>query len=64
MMKHDIRVWFEWILTKANVLADALSRYDFKTFWKWVDLHKIRLTRKPIPLVYYKHLTFNSNIPV
>ena len=61
MMQNNIRVWFEWIPTKCNVLADALSRYDFKMFWDWVNIHRMTISPKPITLSYYHKLILNSN---
>jgi len=58
MMEYKIQIWFEWIPTKCNVLADALSRYDSNTFWKWIDLHNMNVKPKPTPLEYYNTLSF------
>ena len=34
MMEYKIQVWFEWIPSACNKLADSLSRSDVTTFWK------------------------------
>ena len=60
MMKYKIQIWFEWIPTKDNVLADSLSRYDFNTFWKWTKIHNMTFFNKPTPLEYYNTFTFLS----
>lgn len=52
MIKYRIAVWFEWIPTDLNKLADSLSRFDFKTFRKWVQIHNISVKPKPLTLTY------------
>lgn len=34
-LKVNCRIFGEWISTKRNVLADALSRKDYKKFWQF-----------------------------
>ena len=32
-IKHNRRIWVNYVQSKKNVLADSLSRIDFKKFW-------------------------------
>ena len=52
MMRYRIAVWFEWIPTECNKLADSLSRFDMHTFHKWVQLHRIQVEPHPLRLQY------------
>ena len=52
MMKYRISVWFEWIPTEANKLADSLSRQNIPLFHKWTNFHQIRVEPKPTQLDY------------
>ena len=47
MMECRIQVWFEWISSSCNKLADSLSRFDLNTFWKWAGIHQT--TVNPLP---------------
>ena len=60
MMEYKIQIWFEWIPTEANKLADSLSRFDFACFWKWVRLHGITVNPEPIEPVYYFKLKYRE----
>ena len=62
MMEYKIQVWFEWIPTEANKLADSLSRFDFECFWKWVRLHGIRVNPFKTELVYHFNLKYRDLI--
>lgn len=53
MIKYCIEIWFEWIPSKTNVMADALSRYDFNHFYKYTKLLNLEINKKPMPLFYY-----------
>ena len=58
MMEYKILVWFEWIPTECNKLADTLSRDEIKEFWRWVNLHQLRVKPKPERLHYIKDYIF------
>lgn len=60
MMEYKIEIWFDWIPTECNKLADSLSRLDLPTFWKWVGLHGIKVTPIPLDLTYCPSLTYLS----
>ena len=60
MMKYKILVWFEYIPTDCNKLADALSRFDLATFRKWVNIHGIKVQSEPLKLTYHSDLQFMS----
>ena len=62
MMEYKIQMWFEWIPTGCNKLADSLSRIDFKCFWKWVRIHSITVRPKHIKLDYYFKLQYLDNL--
>ena len=36
-LKYNVRFYADYVNTKSNVLAAALSRLDFKRFWKNVN---------------------------
>ena len=59
MMKYKIQIWFEWIPTDCNKLADALSRYDFDSFWKWVQIFRLQMRPFALNLKYVKNYNFN-----
>ena len=50
---YCIDIWVEWIPSKTNVLADALSRYDFNHFRKYTKLMNLKLQPLPMKLYYY-----------
>ena len=56
MMEYRIDVWFEWIPTECNTLADSLSRFNLKKFWEWVKIHRISVEKSPIQLEYVHNL--------
>ena len=60
LMEYKIQIWFEWIPTEVNKLADSLSRYDFDCFWKWVRLHDLTIKPKPLPITYFANLTYKG----
>ena len=60
MMEYKICVWFEWIPTDCNVLADTLSRHDELAFWEWINLFNIEVNPKPLQLDYISDYVFES----
>ena len=60
MMEYKICVWFEWIPTECNTLADSLSRFELDTFWKWIKLHNMRVNDKPFQMTYIKDFVFDQ----
>ena len=60
MMEYRIGVWFEWIPTDCNKLADSLSRFDFECFWKWVSIHGISVKPKPMCLEYCSKFKYQN----
>ena len=61
MMEYKIDIWFEWIPTESNVLADTLSRFKTNEFWEWVNLYNIRLRPHKTPSKYIHNLSLNPN---
>ena len=64
MMKYHITVWFEWIPTDCNLLADTLSRNEINAFKMWAKLHKIQINPNPIELKYVRRYVFNIYQPI
>ena len=62
MMEYKIDIWFEWIPTQCNVLADTLSRFKLQEFWQWVNLHNFKIDSKKTHSKYIRKLSLNSNI--
>ena len=60
MMEYNICVWFEWIPTDYNVLADTLSRQDVASFWEWIRLFHININPTPLQLDYVNDYVFND----
>lgn len=60
MMEYKICVWFEWIPTDCNVLADTLSRHDELAFWEWINLFNIEVNPEPLKLDYISDYVFES----
>ncbi len=45
MIKYKIFVWVRWIPTDDNIAADALSRFDITTFWKYIDAFDVKVNK-------------------
>ena len=54
-IKYKTWIWFEWIPTQYNVLADSLSRFDLVSFKKWVRLQHYNMRAYPYPLKYVRN---------
>ena len=46
---HNVRITARHVGTKDNGKADALSRLDFKRFWKLAGEHSMNKIETPIP---------------
>ena len=51
-MKYKTWIWFEWIPTQYNLLADALSRFNLESFWHYKEIYNYQIRPKPIRLSY------------
>ena len=60
MMKYRISVWFEWIPTECNKLADTLSRTNTQEFWEWVKFHNLEMRPNPKTLYYVNEYNFTN----
>ena len=60
MMEYKIQIWFEWMPTEANKLADSLSRFDFVGVRKWVRLLGIKVNPHKTELVYHFKLKYRE----
>ena len=60
MMEYKINIWFEYIPSDCNKMADSLSRYQFDVFWKWVKIHNITVKPKPVKVEYISKFKFMS----
>ena len=49
-MIWNCRVFAEFVPTKENYLADALSRFEMDRFWKDVDKDNLIVNRYPCPI--------------
>ena len=57
MIKYNIDIWFHWIPSKTNILADALSRYDYNTFFQWKDIFDIDIDSYPINIQFNNYIS-------
>ena len=62
MMEYKIDIWFEWIPTQSNVLADTLSRYKTDEFWEWISLYNLHIDCHKTHSNYIHSLSLDSNI--
>ena len=51
-MKYRVWIWFEWIPTQYNVLADSLSRFRLSDFWHYVKQYNYAMRKDPCRLSY------------
>lgn len=61
MMKYRIEVWFEWIPTENNVLADTLSRFKMDEFWNHINDYDFDIFRNPIDITYLNDSSFKAS---
>ena len=61
MMEYRIEIWFEWIPTQNNLLADTLSRFQTREFWEWVNLYNMQIDSHKTISNYVHNLTLNPN---
>ena len=47
-IKNNLRVFVEFVRSKDNILADSLSRLDYKRFWKFAR-KDMNILADPIP---------------
>ena len=62
MMEYKIDVWFEWIPTQCNVLADTLSRFKMPEFWEWVNRYNFQINTKKTKSNYVRSLSLNPTM--
>ena len=62
MMEYKIDVWFEWIPTQSNVLADTLSRCKTDEFWEWINLYNLDVDSHKTCSNYVHNLSLDNNM--
>ena len=60
MMAFKISIWFEYIPSDCNKMADALSRYQFDVFWRWFNIHNLTVNPNPTRVKYIFEFEFMS----